>query len=78
MDIRSFYIPPQTMPGMLSETHVDRHCHGTISFVPDAEKDDEVAFSWRGKTCHAAVNEVVRSGDTVEPDPVPVSVAPDC
>jgi hypothetical protein len=56
----------------------NRACHGAISFVPGAEKDYEVAFSWQGKTCNAAVSEVVRNGDDVELIPVPVSVAPDC
>ena len=78
-DVSPFYVPaPHLGPATFSYTNVNRGCHGAISFVPGADKDYEVAFSWQGKTCHAAVNEVVRNGDTVELIPVPVSVAPDC
>jgi hypothetical protein len=77
-DKAPFYIPPHFGPGTFSYPYVDRSCHGAISFVPEAEKDYELAFSWQGKTCHAAVNEVVRNRDTVGLIPVPVSAAPDC
>ena len=78
-DVSPFYMPaPQIGQTTFRYEHVDPGCHGAISFVPGAAKDYEVAFSWLGKTCHAAVNEVVRKGDTVELIAVPVSVAPDC
>lgn len=78
-DISSFYVPvAQIGRPAFRYAYVDRGCHGAISFVPGAAKDYEVAFSWQGKTCRAAINEVVRKGDTVELIPVPVSVAPDC
>jgi hypothetical protein len=79
-DVSPFYMPSlrNVGPTLFRYEQVNRACHGAISFVPAAERDYEVAFSWQGKTCNAAVSEVVRSGDDVELMPVPVSVAPDC
>jgi hypothetical protein len=79
-DVSPFYRPPLRDGGpiIFRYEHVNRGCRGAISFVPDAGKDYEVAFTWQGKTCRAALNEVVRNGDAVELIPVPVSVAPDC
>jgi hypothetical protein len=79
-DVSPFYMPSPLNSGstLFGYEQVNHSCHGAISFVPGPEKDYEVAFSWQGKTCHGAVSEVVRNGDTVELVPVPVSVAPDC
>lgn len=79
-DVSPFYLPPlrHLGPTTFRYAYVNPGCHGAISFVPDPGKDYEVAFSWEGKTCHAALNEVVGNGDAVELIPVPVSIAPDC
>lgn len=79
-DVSAFYRPPpRPVSGIIYRPeHVNRSCHGAISFVPGAGKDYEVAFSFEGNTCHAALNEVVGTGDAVELIPVPVSIAPDC
>lgn len=79
-DVSPFYLrPPRSVSGIIYRPeYVDRSCHGAISFVPEAGKDYEVAFSFEGNTCHAALNEVVGTGDAVELIPVPVSIAPDC
>lgn len=79
-DASVFYLPPPQSVGQTTYRYerINRGCHGAISFVPDAQKDYEVGFTWVGGACHAVVNEVVRNGDAVELIPVPIAIAPDC
>ena len=76
-DVSPSYLPaPKVDRTAFRYEHVNPSCHGAVSFVPGSAKDYEVAFSWQGRTCRAAVNEVVRNGDTAELIPVSIESDP--
>lgn len=53
-------------------------CSGAVSFTPEAGRDYEVGFSWQGRVCRIAVNQVIADGDDVRLEPVPIADAPRC
>ena len=53
-------------------------CSGAISFVPEAGRDYEVGFSWQGRVCQMAINQIVEEGGKTRLEPVPIRQAPKC